>query len=70
MPVETLWQLVTVRAAKAIDDSRVGVLTVGKRADIVAFAAEGPEPLRDILQTSALPNQVWVAGAEQSIGGS
>jgi cytosine/adenosine deaminase-related metal-dependent hydrolase len=67
-PVERLWEMVTIRAAQAIDavDS-VGTLTGGKYADFVCFGIRGEEPLREILKTSAVPVGVWVGGRKVSI---
>jgi cytosine/adenosine deaminase-related metal-dependent hydrolase len=67
-PVEGLWEMVTSRGAKAIDaGDSVGTLTGGKYADFVAFAAGGEEPLREILETGAVPVGVWVGGRKVSV---
>ncbi|HEX4125421.1 MAG TPA: amidohydrolase family protein [Tepidisphaeraceae bacterium] len=62
-PAEQLWELVTTRAAKALmQDREIGSLEAGKWADMVAFDAVGDDPLREILETDAMPTQVWIAG--------
>jgi cytosine/adenosine deaminase-related metal-dependent hydrolase len=63
-PIEDLWQLITVRAAKAIADPYAGSLTPGKRADVIAFPATGSDPLRRILEQNRGPSRVWVRGVE------
>jgi cytosine/adenosine deaminase-related metal-dependent hydrolase len=60
---ETLWQMATVRAAKAINkETSVGSLTAGKWADLVVFPAQGEAPLREILETRIGAAQVWIGG--------
>jgi cytosine/adenosine deaminase-related metal-dependent hydrolase len=62
-PAHELWQLITTRAAQAIgQEGALGAITPGKAADFVAFAAQGPDPLADILHTFHLPQKVWIAG--------
>ncbi len=60
-PLE-LWQMATVRGARALGLSNVGSLSVGHRADLVVFPTTGDDPLREIIERSVLPRQVWVAG--------
>ena len=63
VPPESLWQMATVRAARALGlDPSVGSLTPGKCADVVVFPAVGREPLRDILESSTHSAEVWIAG--------
>lgn len=65
MPGSSLWQLVTLRAAKAIQwDQDLGSLTAGKLADIVAFEAKSNDPLEELLQGEGLPVAVWIGGSE------
>lgn len=60
LPADAIWQMVTLRAARAIGlGSEVGSLTVGKRANLVAFNVRTDQPLDEILQNDALP--VWSA---------
>jgi cytosine/adenosine deaminase-related metal-dependent hydrolase len=62
-PAQELWQLITTRAAQAIgQEAALGAIAPGKAADFVAFAAQGPDPLADILHTFHLPQKVWIAG--------
>ncbi len=57
--VETLFEMATVNAAKAIGmSSQVGSLSIGKKADFVAFKCEG---LQEVLDDAKTP-QTWVAG--------
>jgi len=59
---EEIWKLATLRAAVAIQMSgEIGSLTPGKRADLVAFPAQGTNPLQDILEIQILPLRVWTA---------
>jgi cytosine/adenosine deaminase-related metal-dependent hydrolase len=62
-PVEQLWEMATTRAAKALlRDGEIGSLDNGKWADMIAFDAPGRDPLREILETDALPREIWIAG--------
>jgi len=62
-PAEQLWQMATMRAAKAIQmDDVVGSLTPGKAADVVAFEAKTDDPLAEILEAARLPHQLWIGG--------
>jgi cytosine/adenosine deaminase-related metal-dependent hydrolase len=61
----TLWEMATIRAARAIQaDDRVGSITVGKRADFAAFAVSGDDPLREILESQVLPSRLWIEGTQ------
>ena len=60
---QELFEMVTIRAARALGmDHGVGSLTVGKRADLVAFEVSGDEPLDTILTESPLPAALWIDG--------
>jgi cytosine/adenosine deaminase-related metal-dependent hydrolase len=62
-PAETLWQMATTRAARAIGlAGTVGGLGPGMAADLVAFPVTGPEPLTEVLESGVEPVGVWVAG--------
>ncbi|MDB5298576.1 MAG: Aminodeoxyfutalosine deaminase [Phycisphaerales bacterium] len=62
-PAHSLWELATVRAARAIGmEDRVGTLEAGKAADFVTFPAAGNDPLAGVLESEALPTGVWIAG--------
>ncbi|HWE02365.1 MAG TPA: amidohydrolase family protein [Tepidisphaeraceae bacterium] len=63
MPAGALWELATVRAARALEmESRIGSLTPGKAADFVAFSTRGNEPMREILESDSLPSNRWIGG--------
>jgi cytosine/adenosine deaminase-related metal-dependent hydrolase len=63
VPVDRLWELVTTRAARALQtDDRVGSLSPGKQADFAVFTAKTDEPLMKILDSPALPTSVWIGG--------
>ena len=68
VPAETLWSMVTRRAARAVRmEETVGTITPTKHADFVAFAAAGEDPLASILEDrSQRPVGVWIGG-EHSI---
>ena len=65
VPAQMLWEMATIRGARAIGQERnVGSLTVGKAADMVAFPAPGPDPLAEILESDTLPTRVWIGSCE------
>lgn len=67
MPASALWEMGTIRAARAIGwEERVGSLTPGKSADFVAFAVGGNDPLEEILREDIEPKRIWIGGAEVS----
>jgi aminodeoxyfutalosine deaminase len=61
-PVSLLWEMATVRAARAIGLGDAGVIRLGVSADLVAFPCASPDPLRDILERRVHPVAVWIAG--------
>ena len=61
---QRLWEMATVRAARAIGSS-AGTIEIGRPADLVAFEAPGDEPLREVLESQRLPLGVWAAGERQ-----
>ena len=67
LPVHRLWEMVTVRSARAIlMEDRVGTLAAGKAADMVLFPAEGDDPLAEILDEGKSPTEVWIDGTPAS----
>ena len=62
--LQTLWSLVTTRAAHALRRDDVGAISVGLRADLVAFESRSEDPLREILSASRAPVRVWIDGSE------
>lgn len=66
-PVEQLWQMVTVRAARAIQmEDVVGSITPGKAADFVVFGAKRADPLRELLEQAQMARSVWIGGIRYS----
>jgi aminodeoxyfutalosine deaminase len=61
-PVETLWEMGTVRAARALGIKDAGAIRVGDPADLAAFGCETGDPLREILEGDRLPIGVWNRG--------
>jgi cytosine/adenosine deaminase-related metal-dependent hydrolase len=62
-PAERLFELATLRAARALGlDHRIGSITPGKSADLIAFALDSKQPLLDLLESNALPARVWIDG--------
>jgi len=58
-----LWQMATIRAARAVQlQNEVGSLSIGKRADMIAFPADGDDPLTRILESDCLPSQARIGG--------
>lgn len=62
VPAETLWQMITTRAAKAMQMRDVGQIVPGAHADLAIFPASTDDPLLDILEHAAVPQSVWIAG--------
>ena len=63
IPVEQLWEMVTMRGARAIEaEAKVGRLAAGLMADFSVFAVETDEPLRGILERNLTPTQTWIEG--------
>ena len=63
LPADRLWEMATVRSARAIRmDRLVGTLTRGKAADFVLFLAAGNDPLAEILDEGKLPAALWIGG--------
>jgi imidazolonepropionase-like amidohydrolase len=63
IPMEELWGLVTVRAARAIDAAElVGSLTAGKQADLAAFPVSTGNPLLEIIESNRAPGRLWISG--------
>lgn len=67
--VESLWELVTIRAARALGLAGVtGQLSQGAPADIAVFAARTNDPLREILEEKYSPLSVWIEGEQRREG--
>jgi cytosine/adenosine deaminase-related metal-dependent hydrolase len=63
VPPQTLWEMATVRPARALGMRRGwGTLEPGKAADCVVFPATTDDPLREILENDVPPLAVWAAG--------
>ena len=59
---QEIWSLATCRAAAALGIDDVGSLSPMKFADLVAFPAPGPDPLRTILEQTLFPAALWIGG--------
>jgi cytosine/adenosine deaminase-related metal-dependent hydrolase len=69
MPAKQLWELGTIRAARALGmEHEIGSLTPGKRADLVVFNVRGGDALEQILHGRQLPNSVWIDAARVDSG--
>jgi cytosine/adenosine deaminase-related metal-dependent hydrolase len=64
VPAVELWAMATHRAARAIGRPDLGVLNAGAPGDAVAFPVDPAtaDPLADVLDGSAVPTAVWLAG--------
>jgi cytosine/adenosine deaminase-related metal-dependent hydrolase len=61
--VETLWEMATLRGARAISqDDGAGSIAVGKAADFAIFDGSTGQPLQEILESGRLPREIWIAG--------
>lgn len=63
VPAPLLWELATVRAARAMGLHRVGDISPGAAADLAVFPCAGPDPLLALLEEACLPLGVWIDGA-------
>jgi cytosine/adenosine deaminase-related metal-dependent hydrolase len=61
-PVASLWEMATLRGARAIGLSDAGAIRPGTAADLIAFPCAGADPLREILDRQVLPSAVWIEG--------
>ena len=62
VPIETLWEMVTTRAAHALHLGDVGAIAPRMRGDFVAFPARGDDPLRSIIESDVAPAAVFIGG--------
>jgi cytosine/adenosine deaminase-related metal-dependent hydrolase len=63
VPPQILWEMATLRAARAIGAAdQVGSLEVGKWADLAVFETQ-PDPLAAILDQGLPVVETWIAGA-------
>ena len=59
-----LFEMVTTRAAQALGMAgQVGSIEPGAWADFCVFPLEGDDPLLSILESNAVPRELWVGGA-------
>lgn len=60
---EFLWSLITSRAAIALGMSHmIGQLATDRLPDLCVFEIRSNDPLKEILENTALPTQVWRSG--------
>jgi len=63
MPAETIWEMGTLRAARAIRAAdHLGSLEVGKWADFALFQTRQPDPLAEILDGGLEVTETWIGG--------
>jgi cytosine/adenosine deaminase-related metal-dependent hydrolase len=63
IPTSELWQMATVRGARAIAmQGRAGVLRPGFNADFALFPARGDDPLTAILDENLSVSECWIDG--------
>ena len=63
VPAAKLWELATLRAARALGmEKQVGSLSPAKAADLTIFPATGPDPLAAILESACLPIKIYFNG--------
>ena len=66
VPAQTLWEMATVRGARALGIETVaGTLSPGKADRCVIFPAATDDPLAEILEGDARPLAVWARDWEQ-----
>jgi cytosine/adenosine deaminase-related metal-dependent hydrolase len=61
---QTLWEMATTRAARAIGMANIGAIQPGLAADFVVFPISGNDPLLEILENAIVPMRVWTRGLE------
>jgi cytosine/adenosine deaminase-related metal-dependent hydrolase len=63
VPAQTVWELATIRAARAIQmEKSIGSIMRGKAADLVAFPVTSDDPFEELLHETVLPSLVYVGG--------
>ena len=68
---ETWVRMATLDGASALGvGDKVGSLTVGKRADLVAVRWESGDPYENLIAEHSSPSRVWSKGAEVALCGS
>lgn len=69
LPAKTLFDMVTLNAAKALRmEARVGSLEPGKSADIAVFKAKAEDPYESLCQCSAADLELLVVGGKPVLG--
>jgi cytosine/adenosine deaminase-related metal-dependent hydrolase len=70
IPALQLWQMATIRGARAIQfQDELGSIAAGKWADLAAFPAAENDPLAALLETSGMPARTWRGGEELTAQG-
>lgn len=67
VPAEELWQMATIRGARAIEMAdAVGSITARKAADFAVFSVSGDQPLTELLENDLTPREVWIGGVKRN----
>jgi cytosine/adenosine deaminase-related metal-dependent hydrolase len=64
VPPMQLWQMATLRAARAINSPNTGSIQSEKQANFTLFPCKTSDPLREILEQDIRPSGLWIAGRE------
>jgi cytosine/adenosine deaminase-related metal-dependent hydrolase len=65
LPARTLWEMVTTRAARALNlETEVGAIAPGRYADLAVFPLNGGDPLEAVLDARISPAALYIGGVE------
>ena len=62
IPAQTLWEMATVRGARALGLNHAGAIAPSMFPDFTIFNADTEQPLEELLHRPVLPEETWIGG--------